>query len=164
AGYDASRAEGAYPLGRLLDLTDALALPDEIAVPRFVKALGDVDSTMRRWAAIGLLARSRSALPALDALKAAAHSESCPHVLVPVCESLAHLTRDGAAVARLAGLAREDLPASVGLAAVNALTRIDLQLVRLHPDVVEAAAVSDDEYIRSAGRYLLLRLNGTYTP
>ncbi|MFJ5304479.1 sulfatase-like hydrolase/transferase [Streptomyces sp. NPDC088350] len=164
AGYDASRAEGAYPLERLLDLTDALALPDDIAVPRFVKALGDVDFTMRRWAAIGLLARGLGARPALDALNASARSESCPHVLVPVCESLAHLTRDRAAVARLAELAGEDRPAPVALAAVNALTRIDLQLVRPHREVVESAAISDDEYIRSAGRYLLLLLNGTYTP
>lgn len=163
-GYDASRADGVYPLERLLDLTDAFALPDDIAVPRFTTALGDVDFTMRRWAAIGLLARGPSARPALDALRASALTESSPHVLVPVCETLAHLTGDEPAVATLADLTGDDRPSPVSLAAVNALTRIDLELVRPHRGVVEAAAIRDDEYVRSAGRYLVLQLDGTYTP
>ncbi|MEU5346560.1 hypothetical protein AB0H18_38070 [Streptomyces sp. NPDC020766] len=63
---------------------------------------------------------------------------------MPVCETLAHLTVDAPAVATLVVLAGEARPAPVSLAAVNALTRLDLELVRPHRDVVEAAAVRDE--------------------
>lgn len=165
-GYDASRADGAYPLARILDVADAVGLRDPAEIPRFTAALADPDPTVRRWGAIGLLVLGRAALTGdVGALlKAAVDGEPDPFVRIPCAELLAAHADDEAALACLAEFARATHAPSVRLEAFAALTALGPETVAPYRDVVAAAAEEPDEYCGNAARYLLFRIDGTYTP
>jgi hypothetical protein len=50
------------------------------------------------------------------------------------------------------------------LLALNALTDLPVAALKPYEDVIERAAISHDEYIANAGRYLLAVVSGTYDP
>ncbi|MFJ6617875.1 sulfatase-like hydrolase/transferase [Kitasatospora sp. NPDC091335] len=165
-GYDASRAADAYPLARILDIADAVGHRDPARIPRFTTALADPDATVRRWGAIGLLALAAGALTAeaTAVLRRTATGDPDPHVRVAGAEALAKHTGDPAAVALLAGFAAPAHPESLRLEALDALTALGPESVAPHRDVVAAAAGEPLEYVGNAARYLLLRIDGGYTP
>ncbi|MFE2109542.1 sulfatase-like hydrolase/transferase [Kitasatospora sp. NPDC059463] len=165
-GYDASRAAGAYPLARILDVADAVGRRDPALIPRFTTALADPDATVRRWGAVGLLALpvGTPTAEAVTALRAAAADDPGPHVRVAAAEAVGKHTGDVAAAALLADLAAPEYPEGVRLEALNALTALGPTAAAPHRAVVAAAAGEPLEYLGNAARYLLLRIDGRYTP
>ncbi|MFE6867229.1 sulfatase-like hydrolase/transferase [Kitasatospora sp. NPDC057692] len=165
-GYHASRAADAYPLARILDLADAVGLRDPARIPDFRTALTDPDPTVRHWGAVGLLALGTGTLTAeaVAALRTAARYDPDPQVRIPCAEALVKHTGDPAGAALLAALADPAHPATVRLAALNALTALGPQAAAPHRDVVAGTAAEPHEYLGNAARYLLLRIDGSYTP
>ncbi|MCF2528743.1 sulfatase-like hydrolase/transferase [Yinghuangia soli] len=168
-GHAASRVPGAYPLERILAVADAVPRQDPADLPLLTAALADADATVRRWAAIGILALGSKALDAVPVLRPllgsgdAPGSEADPFVRIPCAEALARYAGDEDAVAELARRAGPENPRPVRLEALDALTALPLDRVGRFRDVV-AAAAEGDEYVGAAARYLLFRLDGTYTP
>ncbi|RZU67047.1 arylsulfatase A-like enzyme [Microterricola gilva] len=162
-GYDNSRVPGAYPLAEVLDLADAGLERDVRHTARFVAALESPDPTIRRWGAIGLLGLAPAIAGAEDALRRAAE-DAVASVSIPAAEALARTGNDPAAYEVIARWAGDGEDVGVRLEAVNALSYLDPELVRHHREVVDAAAEHPSEYLRSAGRYLALTLDGSYTP
>lgn len=162
-GYDESRRPGAYPLPDVLALADAGLERDRAHIDRFVAALTADDDTIRRWAAIGLLALAPDIGDAAEALRVAVAAGPAD-VGIPAAEALARATGEPAAFDALAAWAAAEQPLWTRLEAVNALTYLDRERVAAHAAVVRDAAASSDEYLGSAGRYLEYQLDGTYSP
>ncbi|MGA4539619.1 sulfatase-like hydrolase/transferase [Uniformispora flossi] len=165
-GYDASRADGAYPLGRILDVADAVGRRDPAEIPRFTGALADPDPTVRRWGAVGFLVLGRDGLTggAAKLLKDTVDADPDPFVRIPCAEALARFAADEDALAVLADFAGPAHPSSVRLEAFGALTALGPDAVAPYRDVVAAAADEPSEYCGNAARYLLFRIDGTYAP
>ncbi|MBD0710932.1 MULTISPECIES: sulfatase-like hydrolase/transferase [unclassified Streptomyces] len=165
-GYEASRVDGAYPLARILDTADAVGRRDPALIPRFVEALGDLDATVRRWGAVGLLALPAGVLAAgvIAVLLAAATDDLDPHVRVVCAEAVGKHTGDPVAAVVLAGLVSPSYPEGVRLAALGSLTALGPTAAAAHRDVVASVAGEPFEYLGNAARYLLLRIDGDYTP
>lgn len=163
-GYDSSRVPGAYPLERLLDLTDAMVRLDPDDLPRFVAALDDTDATIRRWGAIAILSLGADGRSATDRLGRTLEIDPDPFVIVPVAEMLARWCDVPEAVGRLVDLLGPENDRPLRIEALSALTALELEAVRPHRDVVEAAAGDRDEYVGESARYLLELIDGTYRP
>jgi len=162
-GYDQSRAPGAYPLRRVLDLAGAAIRRDPARLPVFTANLDDANEVIRYWAASGLLILGPAASPAADALSARLAAETSPQVRIVIAETLALLGRTGDAVRHLADTLDGHPDKKVRLQALNALTYIGPAARPALPSIARAA-FADDEYLRNAGRYLWHVLNGTYRP
>ena len=161
-GYENSRVPGAYPLDRVLEIADSAAERDPSRLPELLEALGDEDATVRRWAAMGILALG----PATQAVAAPLRrllDDPDPFVALPALECLAGRGED-AALTRLAELAGPTHPWPVRVEALDALTALGPDRARACRDAVAAAAGDEVTYVRSAGRHLLARIDGTYTP
>ncbi len=163
-GYDASREPEAYPLDRVLRLADLVVLRDRANLPELLSALDERDPTVRRWAAIGVLAMAEADSDTSARLRAALLVEQQPSVVIPCAEALARYTGDAHAVVRLAALVGAEYSMGERLEALSALTALDVDAVRPFRDAIVAASDDSNVDISSAGRYLLLRLDGTYTP
>ena len=163
-GYDASRVPGAYPLERVLDIADAVAEHASVDSTLFVTALEDPDVTVRRWAAIGLLAAGAPEEKVLARLAGAVAAEPDPFVVILCLETLARYTGDEDWVARLAGYVAATQPLPIRLEALAALTALPDVFVLAHRQVTAEAADGVGGYVSGAARYMLARLDGTYTP
>ncbi|MFE5022996.1 HEAT repeat domain-containing protein [Streptomyces sp. NPDC056656] len=162
-GYDASRAPGTYPLTRILDVADAVPRQDFAELPRFVAALSDSDARVRRWGAIGVLTLGTSAAARTEGLlRAILETETDAFVTIPCAETLARYAAHTDATEELARLAGPGHPGPVRIEALNALTQLDPDTLHPHHHVVAAAADDEDEYVRGAGLYLLVQIEGTY--
>jgi HEAT repeat protein len=163
-GYDASRAPGAYPLQRVMQLAAKVIQRD----PRHVKELGtllrDANEVIRYWAAQGLLMLKTAAAPATQALQACFEKDTSPQVRIVAAEALALLGKSGPAVQYLSELVGSQADARVRLQALNALTFIGEPAKPALPLLERAIQTAPDEYIASAARYLRLTLSGEYTP
>ncbi|MBU3064287.1 sulfatase-like hydrolase/transferase [Nocardia sp. NEAU-G5] len=163
-GYDASRVPGAYPLDRVLNVADAVADRTPGDSPLFAAALADPDATVRRWAAIGVLAAGAPDEAVSARLTGIVAAETDPFVLIPCLETLARYAGDKDAVARLTEYIDAAQPRPVRLEALAALTALpDAQLLPHHQAIADAAAGLGG-YVSGAARYLLARLDDTYTP
>jgi arylsulfatase A-like enzyme len=163
-GYEASREPGRYPLADLLDLADAVIKRDPDKLPRFIDALTNSEATIRRWSAIGILALGPAGVAAADELRTLLHTEPDPFVIIPCSEALARWSADAASAGRLAEFAEPLYPRPVRLEALNALAALDPNSLLPYRDHIEVAAQDPDQYVGEAGRYLLLQIDGKYTP
>ncbi|MDI2132944.1 sulfatase family protein [Yinghuangia seranimata] len=165
-GYEASRADGAYPLARVLDVADAVGRRDPGELPRFVAALADPDAAVRHWGAVGILVLGRAATtgPVRELLRAALADDPEAFVRIPCAEALARYAGDTSAVAALAASADAGNPWPVRLEALNALTALAPEAAAPHRDAVASTAAEAHEHLGNAARYLLHRIDGTYTP
>lgn len=161
-GYDASRA-GAYPLPRLMALASTAAKGDPSHLAAFQAAIASQDEVARYWAATGLLILGSRAAPAKADLRKAMAEDVSPQVRIVVAEALAGLGDLEDALAALTSLADGGLPWQVKLQALNALTALG-DAARPALPTFERAAVSQQEYLRNAGRYMSAVLKGEYTP
>jgi hypothetical protein len=82
---------------------------------------------------------------------------------VVAAEALARLAPSPAAVTALAAMVDGSDPWPVKLQALNALTYIGEQARTALP-TIKRAAVSEQEYLRNAGRYLEAVFEGKYDP
>ena len=160
-GWVASRNRNHYPLARLMTLGAQAASRDPRHLPALMAALGDTNPIVRYWGATGLLVPGKQAAPAAPALVAARH-DPVPQVRAVIAEALA-LHGDGDAIETLGALAAPPNSWQIRLAALNSLTALG-EAARPVIAAIEAAANEDQEYLRSAGRYLSAVLHGIYQP
>jgi arylsulfatase A-like enzyme len=163
-GYDASRAPGAYPLRRVMQLAERAIRRDASNAPEFVALLSDANEVIRYWAAQGLLMLKLGASPAKRALEGCLQKDPSASIRIVAAEALAFLDSPDRSVQYLGEVVESDADARVRLQALNALTFIGEPSHQVLPSVERAMATANDEYIRSAARYLSLVLRGTYTP
>ena len=128
-----------------------------------VAHLADDNEVVRFWAAQGILMLGDAGQPAVEALNDRLERDASAHVRVVVAEALARLGHTGRPVDFLAATIDSHENPRVRLQALNAFTYVGVAALR-HMPVVERAATSSDEYLRTAGRYLRFVLTGTYTP
>ncbi|MGW4201668.1 sulfatase-like hydrolase/transferase [Streptomyces sp. NPDC004726] len=164
-GWEASRVPGAYPLRRVLDLAGRAITRRKRHLPEYTGLLSHENEAMRYWAAQGLLILGPEATPAARRLARTLTDDPSPQVRIAAAETLIHLghTTDRA-VAFLTDTLEHHNDARVRLQALNALTFIPLEAARAASAAVQKAALDENEYLRSAGRYLTFVLDGTYTP
>ena len=162
-GYEQSRAAGAYPLRRVMEVAATAIERDADNLDALVEWLGDDHEVIRFWAAQGLLMLKDAGQTAVGALTDRLDNDSSPHVRVVAAEALARLGRTGRPVEFLAETIDTHEHPRVRLLALNAFTYVGVAALP-YMAVVERAATSSDEYIRNAGRYLRFVLTGTYTP
>lgn len=93
----------------------------------------------------------------------ALESDDSSYVKIPVAEALARLGHPTKAAKFFADTVDAGANARIKLQALNALTWIGTA-ARHHKATIDRAAVSTDEYLSNAGRYLKFVLEGTYTP
>jgi hypothetical protein len=104
-----------------------------------------------------------AAAPAVPDLREALAEDNSVYVKIPVAEALARLGHPTKAAAFLADAVDNGAGVRIKLQALNALTCIGTAALP-HKAVVDRAAVSSDEYLKNAGRYLKFVLDGSYTP
>jgi arylsulfatase A-like enzyme len=163
-GYDASRAPGAYPLQRVMQVAGAATQRDPRKVPQFAELLADGNEVIRYWAAQGLLMLKAGAAPAKAVLEACLQNDSSPQVRIVAAEALTWLGAPDPSVQYLSELLSTHSDARVRLQALNALTFIGALARAVLPNIERSIASDGDEYVRSAARYLSFTLHGTYTP
>lgn len=161
-GWTASRDPALYPLAELMVLARTAARSKADGLPALRAASRHRAGAMRYWAATGLLILGAAATPARADLRALL-ADPEPQVRIVAAEALAGLGEADRAVPVLVALATPPQPWQVRLYALNALTFIGPAAM---PALSIAQAAKDDssEYIKNAGRYLALKLTGTYTP
>lgn len=163
-GYDASRAPGAYPLKRAMQVADAAIRRDPREAAQFAGLLADDNEVIRYWAAQGLLMLKAKAAPAKTALETCFAKDQSPQVRIVAAEALTWLGAPDRSVRYLGELLSTHPDARVRLQSLNALTFIGEPARAVLPIIERAIESAGDEYVRSAGRYLSFILRGTYTP
>jgi HEAT repeat protein len=164
-GYEASRAPGAYPLARVMKLAERAIRREARNVSEFARLLADENEVIRYWAAQGLLMLKTVSMPAAAALTNCLERDASHSVRIVVAEALALLGPAERSVQYLIGLLDGDADARLRLQALNALTFMGETARPALPAIERAVAQAGrDEYIRSAGHYLSLVLNGKYEP
>jgi len=162
-GYRESRVPGAYPLRRVMALASAAARRDPRKRALLTAALDDPQEVMRYWGAMGLLILGESAQPARDRLRTAMTDDASPRVRIVAAEAAARLGDGEQAVGQLQALLANGENEAVRLQAINALTYIG-EPARAALPQIRAAAQSEDESVRNAGRYLSAVMDGRYVP
>ena len=162
-GYVESRDTTAYPLGEVMALAATAARGEATNIATLQRALASRNAVLRYWAATGLLILGSAAAPARTALEAAMRDDPAPQVRVVAAEAVAAIGAPEEPVRLLAALADRPPTWQVQLQALNALTFIGAP-AQGALNSAKRAAESDQEYVRSAGRYLTAVLTGTYTP
>ncbi len=151
--HEAVRSDPAsYPLERLIDVADLASRGD----PRTIEFLGDKDSAVRFWGAIGCRAMGEKARPAAEALVKAL-GDSAPWVQVAAADALSDLGRLDDALPVLArGLQHEN--DWVRLQAANALDRLDGK-ARPVLAALRAAAADRQDYVKRVIEHALKAFN-----
>lgn len=163
--YDASRRPQAYPLKRVMQLAERCIRREPRHLPALVAALDDANEVIRYWGVQGLLMLKQQALPAKETIQTCFDKEASTPVRIVLAEALAQLGEEQRAVKYLAELLDSNADMRVRLQALNALTWVGLPAKQALPAIERAVADTNaDEYIRNAGGYLILVLNGRYQP
>lgn len=86
--FDMARDDQRYPLGQILAMAEMASSLEEAVTPELIAALGDGDSAVRYWAALGLLMRGRSAVSAAHGALRTALDDPSPYVRTVAAEAL----------------------------------------------------------------------------
>ncbi|WP_446653477.1 sulfatase-like hydrolase/transferase [Blastomonas sp.] len=162
-GWIESRDPKLYPLKDVMALARIAAAGGTKALPRLRAALESPVEVIRYWGAMGLVIQGQDARPVQQAMLDHLATERSPHVRIQLSEALARLGQAETAIPALIALCDPAHPWQIRLHALNALTFVgDLA----QPAIDAARLAADDErvYLASAGKYLLLKLTGTYSP
>ncbi len=134
-------------------------------LPKLTEALTHRPDVLRYWAATGLLILGTAAAPAKGALTGIMRHDTSPLVRIVAAEALAGLGDPAEPATVLAGLVDSAPDWQVQLHALNALTYLGKAAASAIPSIRRVAEDErQNEYMRSAGRYLLAVLEGRYTP
>jgi arylsulfatase A-like enzyme len=163
-GYEQSRARAGYPLRRVMRIAQRAIERDPKNLDTLSASLRDANEVVRYWAVQGLIMLSDAGRPAAAALEERLDGDPSIHVRVAAAEALARLSEAGRPLAFLAETLDTHEDRRVRLLALNALTDLPVAALKPYEDVIERAAISHDEYIANAGRYLLAVVSGTYDP
>ncbi|WP_155054449.1 sulfatase-like hydrolase/transferase [Streptomyces blattellae] len=161
-GYDNSRVPGAYPLHEVMELAGRAIQRAPGSLGLFIDALGHDNEVLRYWGAQGLLMLGPDSAPAGHALDTALRDAS-PQVRIAAAEAHAKTRNPEEAVGVLAGILAGDHARPVKLQALNALTFLGAAAADATEEIAEFTEAADPN-LRSASRYLLLRLRDEYTP
>lgn len=122
-GYDASRAAGAWPVERTLDLALLASERDPANLPKFIAALDDASEPIRWWAAQGCAMLGEKAAAAEGVLRPRLADESGA-VAVAAAEALARLGRADLALPVLSVRVQNHENAAFTMQAGNVLDRL----------------------------------------
>ncbi|HEY2252612.1 MAG TPA: sulfatase-like hydrolase/transferase [Planctomycetaceae bacterium] len=86
--YDLAQDESKYPFERIFATAELASLLQPEAVPELKQALGDSDSTVRYWAALGLLMRGKPGFTSAEAELRSALTDRSPHVRIVAAQIL----------------------------------------------------------------------------
>ena len=162
-GYIQSRDERVYPLARVMELAAAAARGQDNEIGQLIDALSSHVAVLRYWGATGLLVRGSRARNAVGPLQLAMRSDTSPFVKIVCAEAVANLVLPDEPVGILTELLDNSPVWQVQLHALNALTFLG-EAAMPAKLAIEKAAISEQEYLRNAGRYAASVLNGSYTP
>lgn len=162
-GYIASRDPRIYPLRKIMVLAGTAARGIVTDVPDLADEMSNRLAVMRYWAATGLLIRGSDARSALPQLVGAMRNDPSPFVRIVAAEAVAMQGLGDEAAHVLAAIVDTAPVWQQQLHALNALTHIG-GAAHAAADAVARAALSEQEYVRNAGRYLSAVLDGSYTP
>lgn len=163
-GYWPSRNADVYPLRQVMDLAAVAARGDVSGIPHLISELASDVPVMRYWAATGLLIRGSKAQDALKQLQTLMRSDTSDFVKIVSAEAAAKLmTVPDEAINILADLVERSSVWQVQLHALNALTFLG-KMAKPAAPMIARAALSEQEYIRSAARYAVAMLDGSYMP
>jgi uncharacterized sulfatase len=114
-----------FPMDRILDTAELASGLERSATPELAKRLGEPDSAVRYWAAMGLVMRGKDAVAATRAALVKALQDASPHVRIAAAEALGRYGSDADAKTALDTLL-ELAPADrngfyVSLLALNAI-------------------------------------------
>ncbi|NML08077.1 sulfatase [Sphingomonas sp. G-3-2-10] len=162
-GYGRTRTDRDYPLRAAMTLAAMAAKRDPSHLPAFVRRLSHRSEVLRFWAAQVLLMLGKHAQSASGSLETTMARDSSLSTRIVAAEALAGLGKADGAVAFLASVLDGTSNTPVRLQAVNALTFVGSAATPARPSVVRGTQ-DNDIGIRSASRYLLAQLDGTYRP
>jgi uncharacterized sulfatase len=137
--YQLARDDAKYPLIRIAAAAELASNLEPAALPELATLLGDPDSAVRYWAALGHLMRWQAAVSAHEEALKKALGDSSPAVRIVAAQALAQFGGEAsrkAALAVLGELAPPEkngiLTAMAALAAIEALGPI---AAPLHPEI-----------------------------
>ena len=162
-GWVESRNPEMYPLGEVMALAKVAASRKADGLPTLRKALASPVEVLRYWAAMGLLILGDKAKPEQAQIAKTLDNEPSPHVRIVLAEASAKLGSPEKPVADLISLSAPEQPWQIRLHAINALTYLGKKALPAL-DVARQAANGENEYLKSAGKYLALKLTDKYTP
>ena len=162
-GWQPSRDRTLYPLDQVMAVARIAALGQVDGLPQLTAALRSPVEVIRYWAAIGLLILGSNAAPARTQMLEALTGDPSAHVRIQLAEALGKMGEAEGAVPVLVALADPAQPWQIRLHAINALTFLGKAALPAL-DTARAAEASDNEYLKSAGKYLVLTLTDRYTP
>ncbi|UCD28158.1 MAG: sulfatase-like hydrolase/transferase, partial [Planctomycetota bacterium] len=153
--YELADRPNTFPIERILEVAEMVGMGPEHR-PRLIEKLGDSDSTVRYWAAVGLTAPGLDARPALKPLLGALGDPS-PNVRFAAAEVLCVIGRAPEALPVLVeGLHHQNkwarLHAAMSLVAIGDRARPVLK------DIEKILANEKETYIRSALGHVLNNL------
>lgn len=163
-GFFPSRDKRTYPLPEVMAMAALAARREPANVPGLRKAVAAANPILRYWAVSGLLMLGKAASPALAELQAIMQGSDRIQTRIVAAEAVAGLTDPAEAVRLLSKWSGENQPWQIQLQALNALTFLAVDVAQPALPVASAAAESEQEFVRNAGRYLKARLSGTYVP
>lgn len=125
--YELARDSEAYPLERILDTADLASNLEADSLTELKKRLGDPDSAVRWWAALGHLMRGTEAVKANEKrLLQAMREDDSPHVCIAAAEALGKYGTDTSLEPALEALKKLAPPADNGVfVSVAALAAIE---------------------------------------
>ncbi|MCX6629888.1 MAG: sulfatase-like hydrolase/transferase [Candidatus Solibacter sp.] len=107
AGHDAAK----YPLERIMAAAELAAGLQPEAMPKLIQGLGDGDSAVRHWSAMGILMRSAEAVRQAESALKKAMADQSPYVRITAAEALGRHGKEGG---RSCGRARAAAGAGAG--------------------------------------------------
>jgi HEAT repeat protein len=161
-GYARTRDEASYPLRAAMRLAAVAAQRNPARLDLLVRHLDDRSDVLRFWAAQGLLMLGKAAEPALARLERAVASDRSRNVAIVAAEALAGMGKAAVAIPFLARILDGNDNRPIRLQALNALTFVAAPAPARAS--VARATGDDDIGVRSAARYLLAVIDGTYRP
>jgi uncharacterized sulfatase len=124
--YDMARDEAKYPFARIYDAADLASNLSPAALPKLRTLLGDADSAVRYWAALGYLMRGQDAVRSGQNELRGALQDTSPYVRIAAAQALAEYGMDSDRPAALAVLKELAAPEQNGvLVAMPALSAIE---------------------------------------
>jgi arylsulfatase A-like enzyme len=163
-GYDESRAPDAYPLKELIELSNRALNRDRRNIPRFVAGLDAPNPVVRFWNAQGLILAAPLSAKVGEALAQRLKVETDDYVRCALAEALIVAGQPDLARTAMVEVLKREGAGRARLRALNVLTILPQEKLASVREPLAALAEGQGEYLHSAGKYLLLKIDGTYRP
>ena len=170
-GYLNSQDRARYPLEKLMVLGERAAKRDAANLGYFQANLADANPLVRYWASNGVRGLGKRAVVARAAITHMAEADPAIHARISAAHALVALGDTEPGVAILTTIFDSAQPTPVRLQALDALTLIGEPARSALPSLRRAAAAVSapnargvDNYVATASRYLVAKLDGVYRP